>query len=154
VSLQDVGDRGTCLRVTDIGQSPLDPQVSPVPVFLGETQNERGDIHRRSRSSRCTVRAAIVLLGDQLPIPSQQGFRRDDCRDLCQNLPAQLLRLCRKATALIIAVPDSAIADLFSKNTIFLGEIFNDMLLMLVHPAGYGDDQKRKWIQTRAYFAL
>src|SRR5262249_13072323 len=27
---------------------------------------------------------AIVLFRYQLPMPGQQGFRRDDCRDLCQ----------------------------------------------------------------------
>jgi len=34
------------------------------------------------------------------------------------------------------------IADLFSKNAIFLHEIFDDVLLMQVHPSGNRDHNK------------
>jgi hypothetical protein len=44
------------------------------------------------------------------------------------------------------------IPDLFSKDPTFLDEIFNDVLLMLIHPTSDGDDHEREWVQTRAHF--
>jgi hypothetical protein len=114
--------------------------------------NERGSLYRRSRSSRCTARAAVILLGNQLPMPSHQRCRRDDCPDMFQNCPAELLRLGCEAAALAIRESHPPIPDLFSKDTIFLDEIFDDLLLMLVHPASDGDDQEREWVQARAHF--
>lgn len=38
-------------------------------------------------------------------------------------------------TALIVAEPQTPIANLFSENPIFLHQIFDDVLLMLVHPS-------------------
>jgi hypothetical protein len=45
----------------------------------------------------------------------------------------------------------SPIADLFSQNTILFKQVFDDLLLALIHPTGNRDDEKRKWIQTRAH---
>jgi hypothetical protein len=33
--------------------------------------------------------SSVVLLGDQLPVPSQQGLRRDDAGDLGKNSLSQ-----------------------------------------------------------------
>jgi hypothetical protein len=81
-------------------------------------------------------------------MPGKQGCRRDDCRDLFQDFPAELLRpRCQTAT-LVVRESHPSVPNLFSKDAIFLGEIFNDMLLVLVHPASDGNDQKGEWIQT------
>jgi len=85
-------------------------------------------------------------------MPSQQGCRRDDCRDLFPDFPAELLRPCCQTATLVVSESHPSVPNLFSKDAIFLGEIFNDMLLVLVHPASDGNDQKREWIQTRAHF--
>jgi len=53
--------------------------------------------------------------------------------------------------ALIVVESHAAVADLFSKNAILLNEIFDDSLLTLVKPAGDGNDEKWKWIQTHSH---
>src|SRR5207247_7491277 len=95
-----------------------------------------------------SVRTAVVLFGDQLPVPCHQGLGRDDFRDLSQQFPSQFLRLGRKPVALVIAESNSPAADLFAKNSILLLKVVDGMLLMLVHPSSDGDDDKSKWIQT------
>jgi len=94
---------------------------------------------------------AIILLGNQLPVPSQQRLRSHDCCDLTKQSSAQFLRFGCQSTALIIAKSHSAGANLFSKNLIFFHEVFDDMLLMLVHPASNRDEEKRKWIEDRVH---
>ena len=84
--------------------------------------------------------------------PSQQGRRRDDCRDLFQDFPAELLRPCCQTATLVVRESHPSVPNLFSKDAIFLGEIFNDMLLVLVYPASDRNDQKREWIQTGVHF--
>src|SRR2546425_482619 len=84
--LQNISDRVTRQHVTHISESTLDPQISPASVFVGETKNKRSNLRRRAWPARCTARAAVILLGNQFPMPSQQGRRRDDCRDLFQDI--------------------------------------------------------------------
>jgi hypothetical protein len=52
---------------------------------------------------------------------------------------------------LIIVESHSPVADLLSQNTIFFNQVFDNLLLALIHPTGNRDDKKRKWIQTRAH---
>ena len=63
--LQNVGDRVTCQFVTQVGQGTLHSQITPGLVFRSETDNERGNLDRRPRASRCTLRTAVVFLGNQ-----------------------------------------------------------------------------------------
>ena len=83
---------------------------------------------------------------------AKQGYRRDDGRDLFQDFPAELLRPCCQTATLVVRESHPSVPNLFSKDAIFLGEIFNDMLLVLVHPASDRNDQKREWIQTDVHF--
>ena len=70
-------------------------------------------------------------------MPRQQGIRRHNRGDVLQ-----LLGFGGKPATLIIIESHAVIADLFSKNAIFLHEIFDDVLLMQVHPSGNRDHNK------------
>src|SRR5262245_8463575 len=59
---------------------------------------------------------------------------------------------CQPAT-LIIGKTHAAVADLLPQHTIFLHQIFDDLLLPLIHPTGDRYDEKGKWIQTRLHVA-
>src|SRR5499426_2502658 len=75
----------------------------------------------------------------------------DDCRYLTQDFPAEPFGFhCQPAT-LIIGKTHAAVADLLPQNTIFFNEIFDDLLLPLIHPTGDRHDEKGKWIQTRLH---
>ena len=130
MSFQDVRNRVVCQYVTQIGKCSLYPSISPGSILFCYLHNQRRDFLSRSPSSRCSKRSAIILLRNQFPVPSHQCFWSHDGRHLCQQPPTKLFRLCSQPTALIVAESQSAIANLFSKNSILLDQIFDDMLLV------------------------
>ena len=82
---------------------------------------------------------SVVLLGDQLPVPSQQGLRGDDAGDLGKSFSSQRFGLYGQSPALIVIEVHSPATELFSKHPILLAKIFNDLQLAVVHPPGDGD---------------
>src|SRR5215467_10306527 len=91
--------------------------------------------------------SSVVLLGDQLPVPSQQGLRRDNVGDLGKNLSSQRFGLYGQSPALIVIQAQSPAAELLSKNAILLAKVINDLQLVLVHPAGDRDQQESEWVK-------
>src|SRR5215469_6180018 len=91
--------------------------------------------------------SSVVLLGDQLPVPSQQGLRRDNAGDLGKSLPPQCFGLYGQSPALIVIEAHSSATELFAKHPILLAKIFNDLQLAVVHPPGDGDQQKPEWVE-------
>src|SRR5262249_25036773 len=126
--------------------------MTPPSVFLGHTHDKSRNVRGSWRTSWTSVLAASVFHSDQLPVPRQKRLRRHDCRDLRQNFPAEPFGFhCQPAT-LIIGKTHATVADLLpQRNTIFCNEIFDDLLLPLIHPTGDRDDEKGKWIQTRLH---
>src|SRR6516162_5764302 len=91
--------------------------------------------------------SSVVLLGDQLPVPSQQGLRRDNAGNLGKSLSSQRLGLYGQSPPLIVMEAHSPATELFSKHPILLAQIFNDLQLTVVHPPGYGDQRKPEWVE-------
>jgi hypothetical protein len=91
--------------------------------------------------------SSVVLLADQLPVPNQQSFRRDNAGDLGKSLSSQRLGLYGQSPTLIVIEAHSAATELFSKHPILLPKIFNDLQLAVVHPPGEGDQQKSEWVE-------
>src|SRR5215469_5994041 len=90
--------------------------------------------------------SSVVLLGDQLPVPSQQGLRRDNAGDLGKSLSSQRFGLYGQSPALIVIQAHAPPTELFSKHAILLAKIFNGLQLAVVHPPGDGDKQKLEWV--------
>src|SRR5215467_15287206 len=91
--------------------------------------------------------SSVVLLGDQPPVPSQQGLRRDNAGDLGKSLSSQRFGLYGQPPALIVIEAHSSATELFAKHPILLAKIFNDLQLAVVHPPGDGDQQKPEWVE-------
>src|SRR5215472_15247470 len=92
--------------------------------------------------------SSVVLLGDQLPVPSQQGLRRDNVGDLGKNLSSQRLGLYGQSPALIVIQAQSPAAELLSKNAILLAKVINDLQLTLIYPSGNSDHHKPEWVEN------
>jgi hypothetical protein len=90
---------------------------------------------------------SVVLLGDQFPVPGQQGLRRDNGGDLGQNPPPQGFGSNGQSAALVVIEAHSPAAELLSKNAILLAKVINDLQLALVHPAGDSDQQESEWVK-------
>ena len=54
---------------------------------------------------------------------------------------------------LMVRKSQPLITNLLSQNAILLDDVLDDVLLPLVQPARNGNDEKRKWIQTRPHRA-
>src|SRR5215469_306153 len=91
--------------------------------------------------------SSVILLGDQLPVPSQQGVRCDNVGDLGKSLSPQRFGLYGQSPALIVIEAHPPATELFSKHAILLAKIFNDLQLAVVHPPGDGDQPKSEWVE-------
>ena len=78
--------------------------------------------------------AAIVFLGDQPPMPREQGFGSNQRRDVLQHAVTQRLGLLRKSPPLIVSEANALSLQLFAENTIFFSQVFNRILLLLIGP--------------------
>src|SRR5437660_10934728 len=85
MTLQDVGDCRARHGVSQIGQRAVNAAVTPTRFSsaIRRTRFEISvDVSGRSRSSEG---AAVVLLGNQFPMPRQQGLGCDDLGWLIPN---------------------------------------------------------------------
>jgi hypothetical protein len=58
------------------------------------------------------------------------------------RLPGPVFWLSREPPSLIVAKSEPSITDLLSKHSILFYQEFDDVLLMLVHPAGQRRDKE------------
>ncbi len=84
-------------------------------------------------------------------MPYEQSFRSDDCGDLRQNPTSEPLRFGGKPASLVVCKSESTITHLLPQSAIFLNEVLDHVLLPLIQPARNGNNEKRKWIQTRSH---
>src|SRR6516164_3771119 len=78
--------------------------------------------------------SSVVLLGDQLPVPSQQGLRRDNAGNLGKTLSSQRLGFYGQSPALIVIEAHSPDTQLFSKHPILLAKIMTCSCRWFIHP--------------------
>jgi hypothetical protein len=93
-------------------------------------------------------------LGDELAVPSQQCLGCDDGGDRCQHLPTEAFCLAGQPAPLSIIQPQPSAAELFSKDPIFFAEVIDGILLLLIHPAGHGDEHKPEWVKALLRFPV
>ena len=96
---------------------------------------------------------AVVLLGDEMPMPREQGVRAHDRFDLLEHAAPQALRLGGQPNALVVGEPETARTELLSKDAILGLEIVDDLALLLVDPAGQGDEEKPQRVRNRNHRA-
>jgi hypothetical protein len=74
-------------------------------------------------------------------MPGQERLRRDQGGRFVKHPAAQFLGLDRQATALVVVQAQPSSAELFPKNSVFLLEVVDDLLLLLIQPASEGNQQ-------------
>jgi hypothetical protein len=91
---------------------------------------------------------AVVLPGDEMPMPGEQGVRAHDRSDLTERSATQLLRLGGQPNALVVGEPETPRPELLSKDAILGLEIVDHVALLLVDPAGQRDEEKLQGCET------
>src|SRR6266545_2920562 len=100
---QNVGYGTAGNLVSQVGQRAENPAIAPIPILECHSDYQRCDLAGSTRSTRPTLLTSIVFLGNQLPMPSQQGFGCHDGCDLSQGSSPQLLGFgCETATLVIV----------------------------------------------------
>ena len=64
---------------------------TPLRILNRHLYHEVGHVAWRHRPTSTSVGAAVVLLGNQSPVPAENRVRRDDTGDLRQDPPAEFL---------------------------------------------------------------
>src|SRR5262245_7478740 len=88
--------------------SAADARVSPGRVFRRHANDERGDVWFGVRATGTSLRRAVVLLGDECPVPAQDGVGCHDAGDDCELTTPQDLACHGETASLVIGEPQSS----------------------------------------------
>ena len=77
---------------------------------------------------------AVVLLGDQLSVPTQQRIRGDDAGKVSQRLSSYGLGLFSEPPSLGVGEKQPFVANLFTEYAVFLFQVINLIQLSTVDP--------------------
>ena len=97
--------------------------------------HEVGHLAWRYRPASTSVGAAVVLPGNQPPVPTENRVGCDDAGDLRQHPPAEFLASPRESTALGVGQAKWTWATLLPEDPILLPERIDHVFLVVVHPA-------------------
>jgi hypothetical protein len=136
--LEDVmNDFASHLRrnlMAQIVQRPLYSSVAPIPVLGCHADDQPFYLIPGSRPTRATMFAAIVFLGDESSLPSQEGLRRNDRGDFAEQAPPEHFRLGRQASALTVVQAEAFGSQLLA-HLVFFAEIIDGVALLLAQPS-------------------
>ena len=142
VVVQDPLHRGPGDRVAEVRERAADPRVAPPRIVDRHPDHELGDVLSGHWSTSTSAGAAIVFLGDQSPVPTQDRIRGDDARDLRQDPPAECVTAHSESTTLGVRQAKRPRAQVFSEDPILLPEIVDQIVLVTVHPASEREDEE------------
>jgi hypothetical protein len=84
--------------------------------------------------------ASVVLPGYEIPVPAQQGIRRDDACHARQRLPPHGLRADREPPPLSIGQSPAPPTELLAQNLVLLDQVRDRLLLAAIDPPSYRED--------------
>ena len=128
--------------VAEVRERAADPRVAPPRIVDCHPDHELGDVLSGHWSTSTSAGAAIVFLGDQSPVPTQDRIRGDDARDLRQDPPAEFVTAHSESTTLGVRQAKRPRAQVFSEDPILLPEIVDQIVLVTVHPASEREDEE------------
>ena len=128
--------------VAEVGQGTSDTGVPPPRIVDGHSHDQLGHRLGCQWPPAAAAGAAVVLLGDQLPIPAQDRVRRDDAGHLGQDPSAEFLAAHGETTPLSVSQAERTTAQLLSEDSILLTEIVDQIFLVTVQPASNREDEE------------
>ena len=128
--------------VAEVGECAADPRVAPRRILPRHPYDEFGHRPGCHRPSPTPAGTAIVLLGDQPPVPAENRVRRDDACHLTQDPPAEFLASHRESTALGVGQAKRSRTKMLPEDAILLPEIVDAIFLVAIHPASQGQHEE------------
>ena len=142
VVVQDPLDRVPGDVVAEVGERAADPRVAPRRILPRHPYDEFGHRPGRHRPSPTPAGTAIVLLGDQPPVPAENRVRRDDACHLTQDPPAEFLASHRESPALGVGQAKRSRTKMLPEDAILLPEIVDAIFLVASYPASQGQHEE------------
>jgi hypothetical protein len=115
---QDVGDRAAGHAMVQVGERSLHPGVAPRAILGRHAHHESLDLGHDVRPSGPAPEAAVVLMGDQSPMPREQRIRRDDGPNRRERPPAERLGFRGQADTLIVGESHSPGTELLAQHAV------------------------------------
>src|SRR6195256_3707121 len=143
VPLQDIADGLIADLVSQIGQRPRNPVITPVTVLLGHAKDQLLNLSLDPRpAGASTGLRAIECAGDELAVPGQDGVRLRHIGYLAENLAAQSMTDLAERGSLGVRELQLSF-QLGLQDPIFGGQIFVPRQQLLVHhPCDEGQDAR------------
>ncbi len=76
------------------------------------------------------------LLGNELPVPAEDGVGRDERGDFGKGTAADSFASHGQSASLVIGQPESPATELLLENSVLLSEVFDDCVLLAADPTG------------------
>jgi len=139
---EDTFDGRAADRATEVREGADDAGVSPARVVPRDAQDQGADLPVDGRSAGSAPVAAVVLLGDQVPVPPQNRLRSDDRGQLPESLSAEALALLGEPPRLGVGEAQPPPAEVLSEHAILFEQVLDGIDLMSVHPACDGEEEE------------
>ena len=133
---ENIADRLTRCSMPEVEEHSSNCGVTPTWVLLRHPNRQLWNLIGDVWSSGSAPGCAIVLLGDQLAMPSQNSVWRYDGRNLSKHPSSQRFALHRQTSALIIREANSLALEFRLENPVLFLDVGNYVELMPVDPAG------------------
>ncbi len=128
--------------VPEVDERSADSGVAPLRILCSHPHYKIHYILWRHRSTSTSPSTAIVLLGDQPSVPTQNRVGRDNAGYLCQRPPSESLAAHCESAALGIAQSKRSAAKLLAEDPILFSQVVDLISLVAVQPPGQRKNQE------------
>ncbi len=138
---EDVRDSTSGNGMTQIRECTPDSSVSPAWIFSRHPHYQIGNLGDDGWSSVFLPPPPEVPLSrDELAVPSEDGVRRDNGRDLSEDFSTKGLSFYRKLSSLVVGQARSPTAVQVFEDALLFDQVVDHGLLTPVDPTSYSDD--------------
>jgi hypothetical protein len=132
--LQNPLDRAATDLVAEVAQGASETRVSPSWVLRGHLEEQSDDLGWLPRPTRSSLRATVVLLGDEYPVPAKDGVGAGDAGDVTQSLATQFMPQLGQAPSFRIGETNTP-AQLLAKDPVLFLQVLDRALLVAGDPS-------------------
>ena len=123
MAFQDVTHRLSTDGQAQVGQGTDKTVITPGAVFLGHADDQRLELWGDFGAAwGLPLGGTVKLLGDEFPVPGEDGGGFDDCRHFLERLFAQLVADFGQRRAFAICQPQTT-GDLMAQDAILCHQI-------------------------------
>jgi len=139
--LEDRCDRVAGDVVAEALQPAADACGAPGRVLVRPTHDDRGDVGLGARAPGTARLRAVVFLGDELPVPPQDGVRCHDANLAFHGQAASLV--------VVEGNPSGTVGG--AEDAVLLTQVVNHVLLLPVDPAGDEQEEEGEWARHQVH---